>query len=604
MSAGTNAAQFKQTLINSTNAPITVQYSVTPTSGTCAGTAFKVNLTVNPTPSIADKTATICSGGTFNVEPTNGSDIVPAGTTYTWTVTLNANVTGESDETVPKNSISQTLTNSVNGVQTVEYEVTPKSGNCEGAKFKVIVTVNPPPVRTNKTGSICSGTAYSLPTVATGEYAPAGTTYSWSQPSAITGISGMSAGTSQSTFSQTLSNSTAAPINVSYTVTPSLNGCAGAQFTVDVTVKPKLAITGNKITRTICSGTTFTATPADGTDGVVPANTQYTWTVSPASGSVVSGQSAGSGSAISQPLTNHTATAQTVIYTVNATSDGCAGTQFTVEVTVNPKPAIANKTATICSGGTYSLTTGGTDIVPTGTQYSWAAPVVAGIGGMSGGTNLSAFSQTLTNSTANTLQAVYHITPRVTIDGQTCVGEEFTVTIDVNPTAGMTLSSSASIAPVCSGSTVSYTATSATSGATFSWVRLPAAGITPAPSGSVSSNAISETLTNTTNAPIEVTYRFTLSKGTCTNTADVKVIIKPTLSITNNKITRTICSGTAFTATPVNGTDGVVPAGTTYTWTVSPTSSSTGVSGQSAASNQTASRQTLFTHTATALVVN
>ena len=53
-------------------------------SGTCTGPTFTVTVTVNPVPSISNKTASICSGGTFTVTPANGgSEIVPSGTTYT-----------------------------------------------------------------------------------------------------------------------------------------------------------------------------------------------------------------------------------------------------------------------------------------------------------------------------------------------------------------------------------------------------------------------------------------------------------------------------------------------------------------------------------------
>ena len=53
---------------------------------------------------------------------------VPSGTTYTWEVTapLNNNVSGQSLNTVPNNSISQTLSNATNVQQTVKYKVTPK----------------------------------------------------------------------------------------------------------------------------------------------------------------------------------------------------------------------------------------------------------------------------------------------------------------------------------------------------------------------------------------------------------------------------------------------------------------------------------------------
>jgi S-adenosylmethionine/arginine decarboxylase-like enzyme len=54
-------------------------------------------LTIRPTPSIADVVQTICSGDTFTVTPTNTApDVVPTGTTYTWTVAAPAGITGAS----------------------------------------------------------------------------------------------------------------------------------------------------------------------------------------------------------------------------------------------------------------------------------------------------------------------------------------------------------------------------------------------------------------------------------------------------------------------------------------------------------------------------
>jgi hypothetical protein len=58
---------------------------------------------------------------------TTNTNIIPANTTYTWTVVPNANVNGESNQTTPQTSVSQTLTNLTNTVQTVVYTVTPVS---------------------------------------------------------------------------------------------------------------------------------------------------------------------------------------------------------------------------------------------------------------------------------------------------------------------------------------------------------------------------------------------------------------------------------------------------------------------------------------------
>src|ERR1035437_2504199 len=101
------------------------------------------------------------------------------------------------------------------------------------------------------------------------------------------------------------------------------------------------------MTSTVCSGTGFTVTPVDGTNGVVPAGTTYTWATPVVTGGVTGGSAQATGqSSISQTLTNPTNTAQTATYTVTPTSGSCTGATFTVTVTVNPKPAITAMTST------------------------------------------------------------------------------------------------------------------------------------------------------------------------------------------------------------------------------------------------------------------
>ena len=104
-------------------------------------------ITINETPVISDTSITICSGNNFTIVPSNKiKDIVPANTTYTWTHTNNANVTGISDELVGKTSISApSLTNTSNSAQDVVYQVTPKAGACAGIPFKLTVTIKNKP---------------------------------------------------------------------------------------------------------------------------------------------------------------------------------------------------------------------------------------------------------------------------------------------------------------------------------------------------------------------------------------------------------------------------------------------------------------------------
>ena len=266
---------------------------------------------------------------------------------------------------------------------------------------------------------------------------------------------------------------------------------------------------------------------------IVPAGTTYTWTVS--SNANVTGQSdqATAQSNISQTLTNLTNVTQTLVYTVTPVSGAagnCPGASFTVTVTVNPKPTVQNETAVICSNTAFTVTpsvaTVG-NIIPAGTTYTWSAPTVSPAGSVTGGTaqavGQNSISQTLTNTTANTATATYTVTPTSGSTG-TCTGPTFTIVVTVKPTP--LLSSTLAPANVCSTTPFAYTATSATAGTTFSWVRSTVAGITnPAASGNTAS--INETLTNSTVNPVTVPYVFTLTATACPNTQTVNLVVNP-----------------------------------------------------------------------------
>ncbi|WP_051929454.1 PKD domain-containing protein [Flavobacterium sp. 83] len=121
-----------------------------------------VKVIINQPPVVFNKTAIICSGNSFTVLPVNsGLEIVPIGTTYTWTnPTINPpnSITGASAQSIPQTNISQTLINSTTSPATVIYTVTPLSGVCMGHSFTVIVTVNPAiSAIVNSNNSTCFG---------------------------------------------------------------------------------------------------------------------------------------------------------------------------------------------------------------------------------------------------------------------------------------------------------------------------------------------------------------------------------------------------------------------------------------------------------------
>ncbi len=187
-------SSISQTLTNATNSVQSVEYTVTPISGAdglCEGAPFTLIVQVDPKPTLDDVVLpAICSGETFNHLPVeaggiNGTDSIPANTTYTWTVVdANGLVTGDSNETIGQTSISQTLTNGSNVPQTLVYTVTPTSGdqgNCVGAEFTLTIVVNPTPVIPTLTDEICSEETFVVIPVNNPPTAivPANTTYTW-----------------------------------------------------------------------------------------------------------------------------------------------------------------------------------------------------------------------------------------------------------------------------------------------------------------------------------------------------------------------------------------------------------------------------------------
>ncbi|TCJ13299.1 PKD domain-containing protein [Flaviaesturariibacter flavus] len=599
--AGSGASAINQTLTNSTNAPATAVYTVTPTAGTCGNGTFTITLTVNPKPAIASYTpADICSGDAFTVTPTQGTpagNVVPAGTTYSWTVSAPSGVGGAVAGNSATGAISQTLTNSTTTLQTVVYTVTPTSGTCAGGTFTITVRVAPRPVVANASATICSGAAFD----ATPSGVPTGTTYTWSAPviapsGAITGAAAQASAVS--TVGQTLTNTTNSAATATYTVTPKSGACEGQPFTVTVTVQPKAVIAN--YTDAICSGASFTITPADGQPTaatVIPAGTTYTWGV-PASnpaGAISGGAAQASGvSTIGAALTNGTNTPAALTYTVTPKSGSCNGAMFTVAVTVNPKPVIPAQSAITCSDATFTVSpvngAAGT-IVPGGTTYSWSVPTVTG--GMTGGTagnGQTSISGTLNNPTNVAQTATYTVTP-VSGAAGSCPGAPFTVTVTVNPQPGI----SSQTASICSGGTFTVNPAGAPANTQYTWgapVSTPAGAVTGG-SAQSSQGSISQTLTNTTNTPATLTYSVTPTAGSCGNSAfSVTVSVNPKPKMP--ALAADICGGDAFSISPVDNPPGtIVPANTKYSWTAPAIVPASAITGGSAQNNMASIGQTL-----------
>ena len=115
-----------------------------------------------PIAKIPDVVVEICDLNSYTLNPQNGlipdvDTVVPTGTTYTWTYTINSNITGFGEVSeidypegagAPDAFDSGTLDNVnplFNAVETAIFEITPWTDGCPGPLFTISIAVSPEP---------------------------------------------------------------------------------------------------------------------------------------------------------------------------------------------------------------------------------------------------------------------------------------------------------------------------------------------------------------------------------------------------------------------------------------------------------------------------
>ncbi|WP_161792620.1 PKD domain-containing protein [Psychroserpens damuponensis] len=202
---------------------------ITLNAGGCSEIVSDVaEIIVNETPYISDGAELICSGNVFEHIPdeTNG-DSVPINTTYTWSTPIinpAGSVTGASEELVAQTSISQLLTNTTTNPGTVTYTVTPTSGNCVGANFEVVVTVNPSiSITSQLTNNSCfeSNDASIEITIVGGVPFSGGNPYNilWTGPNAYTSTDEDLFNLSEGTYTLNIIDDGGCPFSETFTIT-------------------------------------------------------------------------------------------------------------------------------------------------------------------------------------------------------------------------------------------------------------------------------------------------------------------------------------------------------------------------------------------------
>ncbi|WP_439697774.1 PKD-like domain-containing protein [Mucilaginibacter sp. AW1-7] len=386
-----------------------------------------------PTPQTSADTIVICAGSTAKFVASGSAG------TYQW---LN-----ESGQLV---NIGGTFTTSSLNTSTF-YNVQAAVGQCVSAMKKVVVIVNPTPyITSSSSGFTCSGNPLNYTITANLPTA----TFSWGR-AAVAGISNPAVSNQTNTLiSETLINTTANPINVTYTITPINGTCPGTPIKYVVTVYPTPVITKSPKS-SICNGTSANYNIKFNT-----ANTSFRWSRAAVAGitnNAVSGQAS---NVIREVLYNTNTTPIDVVYTINYKTNDCDGEPFNWVVTVNPALNITSDTVSLACNKTpqnYAITSN----VPTAT-FSWTRAAVPGISNPAATGTGPIIDEALTNTTTAPVSVNYIITP----SAYGCDGVPFTHTVNVNTKPNVPQANSNS--PVCLGNTINLR-TPSLAGATYMW---------------------------------------------------------------------------------------------------------------------------------------
>ena len=485
-------------ILNNANTAGTITYTIVPNTASCSGLPINYVVTVNPKPTLTNSPLSeiICSGLSTNIVLTSGV----SGTTFDYTASNVSNmITGYTNNVNGVVTINDVLSNNSSLTDSVTYLITPNANGCSGTNSIFSVYVNPIPTVSNLTltETICSG-ATTTPVNLTSDVAGASFTWTAFCSGSVTGF--VSTGTN-TIPAQTISNTGISSETVTYSITPSANGCSGVITDYVVTINPLPVISNAPLSVSICSGTS--TTPVTFTS-IVPGTT-YSWTATGTAG-ITGFAASGTNTIPLQTIFNSGTTSGTVTYTITPFANGCSGNIETFVLTILPLPAVSNTvlSQTICSGGATTIVTLLSNV--SGALNSWTAVATPGITGfITSGTGVIP-SQIITNTGITVGTITYTITPVA----NSCIGTSVDYVVTVNPPISITASNNT---PICEGNTI-ILSTATVSGATYNWTG----------PNSFSSTDQNPVIINASPS-MSGTYSLTISVGNCNSTIGNTVVI-------------------------------------------------------------------------------
>jgi len=487
---------------------------------------------------IAQNTVTACSG--VSPGPLDGSSYAYTGgatnptISFQWqSSTDNSTFTNISGATLEDYTPPTQTATTTNVVRYYRRIVTAAAATANGCSYTSNVTTVATSPGVPATPSTISGLAAQCPTLTNQVYAISATTntisYNWTVPTGWTITSG--AGTTSITVTTGASGQNG---NISVAA---VNGCGSSTArTLAVIVNSNNTFGTASSTPTLCVNTaltsiTHTTTGATGIGAAtgLPTGVTAVWSSNTI---IISGTPSISG---------------TFNYSIPLTG-GCGSANATGTIIVNPSlPASVNISAsatTICSGTSVTFTATPTNGGTT-PSYQWKV----------NGSNVGANSSTYTTSAlanGNTVSVVMTSNATPCLTGSPATSN--TITMTVNPNLPASVSIGASATTICSGTSITFTATPTNGGTTpsYQW-KVNGSNV-----GTNSATYTSTTLANGNTVSVVMTSNATpclTSSPTTSNTITMTVNPNLPASVSIGVSATTICSGTSvtFTATPTNG---------------------------------------------------
>ncbi len=551
------SAIASDTWTNTSESSETIVYEVAATTADgCVSDTIDVVLTITPEPEFSGTLdETVCSDEIAGITlPSSGNVVIDSfeieavvGTGLTGTATEGGFATTDA-------IFNDMFTNISGATDSVVYTVTPYSGDCEGAEFDIVLTVNPVPNVEDIEDVVCSDEIIDVLLASTDSSGMAIDSFAVAIVSTGSNLTAVNQTTGNGFTDVSViqndeyTNTSDGTDTVVYAITPYVGGCEGEDYmvTIAVTNEP----TGVDTTIFAASDEMLSIN----LDDLFTNGSTYRWFATP--NDSVSGETidtTNTGNVINDVITNTSGASEAVIYTVLASSDqGCVSDTILVTVNICSEPVYLDSSDPIvlCSGESLDIDL--SDNLDEGSNaadgflYTVASSNEAAVPAGAARTDTSAAN--ITDSYTNTSNAAVTITYTITPHTDAgCVGDAFTVTVTIDPEPVLSENLDDT---VCSGSEIGLILSAAeTSAAIDSFevvsVNSRGLGVTSSTSpGTIDANALSaDVYTNQGEDSDSVTYSIVpISADGCRgDTVDVVITVDPEVTVDAGE-DETICS--------------------------------------------------------------